>query len=255
MLPVLLVGLIACGAARARPAAPEVPAWTTPTGRDEARLELVEMLLDSGNPEGALAMVARVRAEGARGPELDLLQGRALRQTGLLDDALEILSRVPARHPSYPSAQSELGLLEMDRDELGAATSYFSAATRADPENAAYWNNLGFCLLSAGRAEEAVDALRRSLALDASSPRTRNNLGFALLAAGRDKEAWRVFRAGTPEADARYNLGVGYELKGDLVAATAAYQDALKARPEHAGARAALDRMLPNVPSTPQESP
>lgn len=255
----LLLGVLGSGACAARQPSPEpesTPRWATPSGRDEARFDMVEMLLESGNPEGALALIARVRGEGVDDPRLDLLQGRALRQAGLLDDAAAMLDRVPRRHPVYAAAQNELGVLEMDRKALPAALVHLEAATRAAPEAAPYWNNLGFALLASGRPGEATDALRRSLELDPSNARTRNNLGFALLASKRDDEAWRVLRAaGGGEAEARYNMGVGYELRGDLPAAAQAYQQALNLTPSHAAAAAALERVLPLLPAAPTTPP
>lgn len=256
----LLVGAVLMGcAARKRDTAP-APAWTTPDGMQQARLDMVQLALDAGNPDGALTLLAKLRDEGARGPEIDLVHGRALVATGLFDDATEMLNGVPKRSAVWPAAQAELGLLAMERKDVDEAVRRFKAATGADPDRATYWNNLGFCLMARGEYSQAIDALRRSLALDSSQPKTRNNLGFALLAADREAEAFRVFRAGSSEAGARYNLGVGYEIKGDLSAAAAAYQQSLGADPAYSNARVALDRLQPGSrdPSSyqlPLESP
>lgn len=247
-LPLLLSLSAIAGRKSASADEEPTPAWATESGKARAQLDLVKLLVDSGNFDGALSLIARLRTEGVDDPELDFQQGRALRASGLLDDAVPVLNRVPRRHPIYPSAQNELGMLEMDRRHLTDAETYFKAATNASPKTASYWNNLGFCLMSAGRPEDAVTALRQSLTLDGSNARTRNNLGFALLAAGHDDEAWRVFRSMGGEADARYNLGVGYELKGNLPAAADAYRAALAASPDHVAAREALARVLPTIP-------
>ncbi len=256
---------LGCAARKApQPDSEQTPAWATPSGKDQARLDVVHLLLDGGNPEGALAMIARLRAEGFEDPQLDLLQGQALVRTGLAADARARLVTVPRRHPAYGPAQNELGMLELELRDLDRAIGHFQAATGSTPNNASYWNNLGFALLTRGRASEAVVALRQSIALDGSSARTRNNLGYALLADGQDEEAWRLFRTTGSEADARYNLGVGLELRGDMPAAADAYNAALTAAPQHAQARAALIRVLPIesgapsapiAPTSPLESP
>lgn len=252
LLPALLL-LIGC-AAHARAEAEAPPAWATPEGRDSARLDVVRLLLDNGNPEGALTLIAKLREQGFEDPELNLLQGQALARTGLLDDARAQLSAVPRRHPAYGAAQNELGMLEMDARQVDLAIDHLELATQADPKAARYWNNLGFALLTASRAEEAITALRQSVALDGSNPRTRNNLGYALLAIGKDDEAWRMFRSTGTEADARYNQGVGYELRGDVEAAVTAYGRALELAPDHPQARAALARVFP-AESRPAEIP
>lgn len=260
---VLLAGCAARRGATNAGNVEQTPAWATPEGMDRARLDIVQLLLDADNAEGALSMIARLRADGFSDPELDLMQGRALVKLGMLDDARGPLLAVPKRHPIYPAAQNELGMLDLETRELDEAISCFERATRSEASNAGYWNNLGFALLSAGRAEEAVTALRQAVSLDGSSQRTRNNLGYALVATGHDQEAWRMFRSTGAEADARYNLGVGLELRGDIPAATTAYQEALAAAPGHARARDALVRVstsdagatAPAGPPSPLESP
>ena len=61
-------------------------------------------------------------------------------------------------------------------------------------------------------------------------------------------------------SEARYNLGVGYEIMGDLSAAQDAYRQSLGADPAYANARLALERLQPGArdPSSyqaPLESP
>lgn len=247
MRPLLLTLLLtACGTLRAASRPPpdeEAPAWSTPEGRDKARLDLVSLLLDANNVDGALTLIAQLRTDGFKGPDLDLLHGQALARAGLSDDADAMLSGIPRRHPAYPAACNERGLLLMERGDLTGALAAFDDATKADESSASFWNNLGFALQSSGRPEDAVVALRRSLALNSAQPRTRNNLGFALIAAGRESEAYRVFRAGSTEADARYNLGLGLELRGQLDRAAVAYADALTANPTHAQAQEGLARV------------
>ena len=246
--------LLGCAAHKGADTQPP-PLWSTPDGKDKARMEMVQVMLDSHNPTGALSLLATMRQDGVKGPEIDLLHGRALYEAGLFDDATEMLGRIPKRSDAWPEAQAQLGLLAMERKEVDQAISRFEAASDADPKRASYLNNLGFCLMATGRYDDAVDALRRSLALDSTQARTRNNLGFALLAAGREAEAFRVFRAGGSEAEARYNVGVGYELKGDLDAAQNAYREALAADPAYANARQALDRLSPGHSNPDLNSP
>lgn len=258
MTPLLLVGVLAC-AARQKPVdATDPPPWSTSEGQQAARDELAAMLLEQGSPEAALQVISRSRAAGESGPELDLLQGKALSRAGLSDDAIPWLEGVPRRAREYGEARNELGLIYMDRHDQETAIGMFRAAVKADEHNSRYLNNLGFALMSAGRHAEAIEPLRAAVAEDGGQPRTRNNLGFALVAAGRDEEALRAFRAAGREADAAYNLAVGIELRGSPQDAIPWYERALTADPDHHAARAALNRLRDTpIPSqTPQqESP
>ena len=71
-----LSSLSACAGKRVDTQQP--PAWSTPDGKQQARLDMVQIALDAGNPNGALTMLASLRDDGAHGPEIDLLHGRAL---------------------------------------------------------------------------------------------------------------------------------------------------------------------------------
>jgi Flp pilus assembly protein TadD len=236
----LALGLAGC-AARAGVAPP--PPWDERGGRDQTRLLLAGALVDAGSPEGALQVLGALRAEGMDGVEIDLVQARALRAAGLLDDAAVLLQRVVDAEPRNGEAWRELGVLRMDAGAVGEAVRAFEAATRSDPRSAAAWNNLGFARLSAGDAPGAVEALRAALERDPSDRRTRNNLGFALVAAGQTAEALRAFTAAGDAASAQYNLGVALELRGDPVAARAAYTESLRLRPADRRAAEALARL------------
>lgn len=249
----LLMGAVAFGAKR--PSDPDQladpePVWATPEGRQETRLQMVDALLQGGTPEAALEMIAQLRADGISGPRVDVAQARALTAIGLLDDATEILEKTVRRHRRDAEAWKALGVLRVEQEDPEGAVEAFRAATRAAPDDPRAWNNLGFTLHSLRQSDEAVEALRTAMRLDPSDARTRNNLGFALVAAGRVPEAWRTFRANAPEADARFNLGLGLELAGDADEARDQYSRALKADPGHTPAQEALARLTtPDAPS------
>ncbi len=253
VLPLLL--LLACAAKQRAPAPPiePAPAWATPEGQREARAELVESMLQAHQSEAALRLLNQMRASGADEPDLDVLQARALRQIGLREDALALLDT--RRHRRDAAAQNELGILAMDEQDITTAIERFRRAKKLDADNPDYPNNLGFALMSAGRPGEAIAVLREALQRDATRARTRNNLGFALVADGLEQEAYRVFRSATSEDEARYNLGVGLELRGDTALAADAYASALRINPEHTRAREALDRIYPLIHSQPSETP
>lgn len=221
---------LATAGCAARSAVAPPPPWEERGGRDQTRLLLAGALVDAGAPEGALQVLGALRAEGVEGVEIDLVQARALRAAGLVDDAAALLERVVDRQPRNGEAWRELGVLRMDAGAVEAAVTAFEAATAADPRSAAAWNNLGFARLSAGDAPGAVEALRTALQRDPSDRRTRNNLGFALVAAGQTVEALRAFSAAGDPASAQYNFGVALELRGDLAAAREAYAASLRLR-------------------------
>lgn len=226
------------------------PAWQTREGRDQVRIELAESLLDAGATPQALQLLADLRAEGHKDPQLDYLQGRALYETGLYDEARTLLESATKRLHGDPRPWRTLGLLHADLRQTEEAIVALQRASELDEAHAPTWNNLGYLLLSVRRYEEAAPALQRAVSLDASNARYRNNLGFAQVALGRDTEGLRAFRSAGPEENAQANFALAKELAGDPETARRHYDQALAINPNHVQARAGLERLAP-----PKESP
>jgi len=240
---VLAVLLTGCAGQRSKAGVDPTPSWATKSGRVEAKIELAEALVLNGTPEAALQMISQMVEAGVSHPDLYVLQGRALTDMGLVEEAEIALSMATRRAPSHSEAQNRLGILYMDQQRTDEAIKRFRIAVRSAAKNADVHNNYGFALMAAGRHEEAVDVLRTALMLDGSQDRTRNNLGFALAVTGRDKAAWRVLRSSANEGNARYNLALAQEMRGDTEAAIKSYKDALKADPDLDEATEAVARL------------
>ena len=75
------------------------------SGREarQVQLDLASAMVEGGQPNAALGLIATLRQQGARGPDLDLLQARAARQAGLLDAAEAQLNALieAARQPGF----------------------------------------------------------------------------------------------------------------------------------------------------------
>jgi Flp pilus assembly protein TadD len=246
--------LVGCATKNARNDVDPTPSWATTDGRTQAKIELAEALVVNGTPEAALQMISQMVEQGIRHPDLLVLQGRALTDMGLVEEAEMALTRATRRAPGHSEAQNRLGILYMDQQRTDEAIQRFKSAVRAAPKNADVHNNYGFALMAAGRHADAVPVLRSALMLDGSQPKTRNNLGFALAVSGQDKAAFRVLRAGSNDGAARYNLALAQELRGDAKEAIASYQQALEANPDLSEATDAIAR-LSKPPPTAVSSP
>lgn len=242
---------VGCAARTPPEPLPDPPAWTTEDGMRATRLELIETLNGTGQPEAALHVIREMRQAGVVGLELDVLQAEAFRAIGLVEDAEEMLLSALKQQRRSAEIHNQLGILYMDQQRLDEAILRFTDAHRFDEEHPEYANNLGFALMSAGRPAEAVEVLRAALKQDATRQRTRNNLGFALVADARPDEAYRVFRSSSSEDEARYNLGVGLELSGAPAEARHAYEAALAANPDNVRAREALARLSGHQETSP----
>ncbi|NOY25629.1 MAG: tetratricopeptide repeat protein [Oligoflexia bacterium] len=233
------------------------PAWETTDGSVDVRIDVADALVRSGSADAGMAMITQLQSQGIRDQRLELIQARALDAIGLRVDAESLLRDIIKRHPRVAAAHDQLGILCLETDRPDEALEHLRRAVRLAPDNADFINNLGFGLLSAGQPQSAIDVLRQALRKDSSNHQIRNNLGFALVAAGRDDEALRVFSADLPPPDARYNLGLGLELRGDEQAALSQYEGVLSNWPSHVPSMQGVKRLADSTSRTnsPDDSP
>ena len=219
----------------------ELPRWAT--DKQTVRHELARDLLEQGNTALALDIIRDLRKEVGDEPELDLLQGIAMRDEGLHAEADRLLSAALSRMPRNAEAHEAMCVLRSDQKMLDEALDACKRATELDPELASAWNNYGFLLLSAGDLAGALDAIQHAVDLEPNEIRYRNNLGLAQAANGKARDALRTFASTGPRAVAHYNVGAALERFGDPVEALVHYDQALKFDPQLEPARAAVERL------------
>lgn len=225
------------------------PDLSDPQVKLDTQLRILDTLVGSGMAPQALDMVHTMRSEGTTDVRLDVVEARAMSAVGMQKEALTQLQEVVKTHRRDASAWAALGVLYADEKDLPSAVAALEKAERLDPKDAKIHNNLGWLYLSQGKTDASLRELREAVKLDPASATDRNNLGFALMRAEKDPEALQAFRAaaatdGGGEAQARYNMGVACEQRGEPESAIVNYQAALQAQPDHPLAKAALARLL-----------
>lgn len=219
------------------------------TEKDQVRVEIVDKLLEGGDNLRALHILKQMRDEGVDRPDLDLYQGIALRQQGMMDSAESMLLKALDNMPRSARVHRALCVLQADTGRPDDALASCRRAIELDPRDAAAWNNLGFLLLR-DDPEEAREALETAVEVDPTIARYRNNLAYAQVVGGDHREALRTFlTTGTP-ADAHYNVGVAFENTGDASRALSYYRRALTYDSDHYAAAEAVQRLQPD-PSAP----
>jgi Flp pilus assembly protein TadD len=133
---------------------------------------------------------------------------KTLREMGVPQEALRVVREFAAAQPSDWQALSLEGVLEDEQGDLARAEKSHRAAVALAPERSSLHNNLGYNLLTQGRADDAIAEFRRALQLDPKSEIAHNNLGAALASkpdAG-PKDALAEFNRSGRAADAHNNL-------------------------------------------------
>jgi aspartate beta-hydroxylase len=121
--------------------------WVIPTRAE--RVTLARMTTDVAANEDPRVYQARGHAA-----QHDIAQAEALYR--------EIIQTAP----DLAEALNFIGMCELGRGELAAATGHLEAAARAAPEEAEIWKNVGIVHLAQGHDGDALDAFERALGIE-----------------------------------------------------------------------------------------
>jgi Flp pilus assembly protein TadD len=166
--------------------------------------------------------------------------------------AVEELRAALRTDPNQPAAWNTLGAaLELGGQSEEAAT-YFREALRLRPDDASARYNLSGILADQGRLEEAAAELRPVVTSTPDDQAARRRLTQILQALGdrtaaegqlpRATAAYReLVRLNDADADLRNNFGILLARAGNVAAAIAEFEAALKFNPAHEAARRNLE--------------
>jgi tetratricopeptide (TPR) repeat protein len=179
------------GLAQAAAQAPQDPAPRTELGLAFAAnalwIEARRCFLDAiqlGEPNPLAAMYASM----------------ALHEQGDLAGAASELRSLTRRFPDFAPAWHRLGTVLAAAGELPEAALAFETVTRLAPDEWRGWAGLGEIQLRSGRGTNAIDSLRRAIALDPFARSARHLLAQACQATGQTNEAARQFAAGRAQS-------------------------------------------------------
>lgn len=121
-------------------------------------------------------------------------RGQAEHRVRRLDDALGSFARALALDPDNVHALSCQGRCQRDRKQFDASLDSLQRALDLEPGNAARWCDFALTLQQTKRAPEALGFFERSLEIDPDRAETLFLLGHHHFAAGRWEEALRLVR-------------------------------------------------------------
>ncbi|MGD0766751.1 MAG: tetratricopeptide repeat-containing glycosyltransferase family protein [Tepidisphaeraceae bacterium] len=163
-----------------------------------------------------------------------LQAGAALHRAGRLREAETIYRRVLSSRPRNADALYLLGLVTQLTRRFAESADLFQRAVSENPKSVKYQVNLGLSLggMGLGRTAEAIEALRKAVALDPNVPEAWSNLGNEFrndLKFDQAIECYqKALRLKPDFADAQCNLGVALqETEPTLAGAIAAYEKAI----------------------------
>lgn len=171
-------------------------------------------LVDLGRPLEAAPLLARALDIFPTYKRALYGMGAAQLSLGNRDEAAHYFAKALEHHPDYPEAEHGLGLVRLSQGRLDEAVAHLAAAVRLDPDFAMAHDALGDALARQGQSRAAAEQYLLAARLSPTPADDLNKLGLTMLDLGQTTQA------------------IGY------------FQQALKARPDHASARENLEKAL-----------
>ena len=166
------------------------------------------------------------------------------RQAAMYTDIETLWRTTLARNPECWMAQTNLGLVLLQKGEIDDGIAHYRSALQMQPDSWDAEYNLGTALLGKGQLDEAILHCEKAVAMRPTDPDAQVSLGDALFQKGRIDEAMAHYqKAITVHPDhflARYSLGHALLEKGELDSAIQVCRSALLLRPWDADCQTTL---------------
>ncbi len=178
-----------------------------------------------------------------------VLQAQTLIQQGQDREALHLLEPYLEKHPDDALALHAVGEAYQHLAMLEQSVAAFRRATRMPFERGSAFARMGAGLMLLGKLDEAEDACRQALAVDAYCPNALLTLGWVRAKQDRDDEAMAYFQKvvkegrGSSDAPAYLSIGKFYFERGKTAEAREAFEKGLAIDPNHRGIIAALAKL------------
>jgi len=170
----------------------------------------------------------------------DLVKGRSFEKAGQWDQAREVYKPLIVKYPDRYEPFHRLGVVADQQRRHREAQAMFTRALQLNPRDAQLHNDLGYCFYLQGKLDKAESSLLKATRLDPFESRYWNNLGMVMGHQERPAESLEAFRQAGSEADAQFNLAFVFASQDKADEAKKCFELALAADPSHEKARRAL---------------
>ena len=190
------------------------------------------------------ALTGRVNVTPAKAIEM----AGQLYSRGQYPPAARVCHQIIQARPGNADAHNILGVTLAAMGRADEAVESLKRAIKINNSAASYHANLGEILRQAGRTQEAAEALEEAIKIDPENPQALNNLGITQYEMGKFSEAVdyyrRALKVRPTMAEALNNLGNALRTTGDIDGAVQAYQEALTQRAKYPEAYNNLGTLL-----------
>jgi tetratricopeptide (TPR) repeat protein len=201
------------------------------------RLQLADMLSESGQTEAALAEYNKA---------IELRPNHAVAHNNLgyngyyrqqqYDKAIAEYQKAIKLRPDFGLAYNNLGIALAAEKKFAEAAASFNAAIKCEPNSATSYTNLGSALRYLGQLDDSVKAHLKATILDPKLGAAWNNLGYTYFAQGKFGEAVAAYHRAielVPENNlAHSNLGAALAAQKHFDEAVSEYHKAIELLPD-----------------------
>jgi Flp pilus assembly protein TadD len=186
-------------------------------------LDLIRQMQQQGSYYASLAHIEAFRLRYGNPPELQRMEGDALRETHQSAEASKVYQGM-LHGPEAAAAWHGLGLIAANDHRNGEAEKDLLQATQLEPVNVTYLNDLGYARLAAGDVASAHEPLAEAAELEPTNTKVVSNLALWASLQGDDGQADAIMqRANLPSAtrDAVHKLAMQMRMQTRATAETA----------------------------------
>jgi tetratricopeptide (TPR) repeat protein len=159
----------------------------------EGHMCLGALARDTGNHAETAAEFQKALQLEPANEQASIGLAKAYEQLNQPDRSETVYKQAIALRPNYYRVYDLLGGFYFRNADYAKAEKMFSTAAEKNPQSFSAYSNLGIALMSQDKDAEAVEALKRSLAIRPTAP-AYGNLGVALFRLRRFPEAAAEFR-------------------------------------------------------------
>jgi Flp pilus assembly protein TadD/4-amino-4-deoxy-L-arabinose transferase-like glycosyltransferase len=142
-------------------------------GNPTIRYSMAEALLETGDPQRAVALLSNLTPAPDADVETWLRIGRLAATAQAPDVAERFFREAVSRQPGLAAARLQYGLNLLVQNRLPEAERELLEATRLDPRDADAWAHLAYCQFGQGRRDEARRSAEAALMIDAGNTMAR----------------------------------------------------------------------------------
>jgi tetratricopeptide (TPR) repeat protein len=209
------------------------PASSAPAPSPAIAAKRAEVLWKSGKEREARRQLARLAY--AEDPQTLLAVAQTYQRLEQFADSIPLVTQVLASHPDLPAAGLMLGAAYERTGKRDVAVATFRKLLKADPDDHAVLNYLGYMWAEKGEnLDEALTMIRRAVALDPDNGAYVDSLGWAHFRLGQYDRARdyleRATRLVPEDATVHEHLGDVYVALGERDKAREMYRRALALR-------------------------